>query len=181
MDLLGEASDDEPEIPDIIISRSSIPESERLQNIRMIPQLSKQDEETETDSTKESGAEDFEDASSDHRELKLTSSNAKLETSTLQQGLDTVSVPSKELTATKEPQQDALTVPATTADKADAPSGVFPAPNIEEFFSDNDDVSEDEQASTEDHVKQLKADTAAFEHLEGIDQPNNQNNFGELW
>jgi len=177
MDLLGEESDGEPEIPDIIISRSSIPESERVPNIRMVPQLSEHDEETETDSNKESGAEDFEDATGDY---KPTSSDAKLEPSTLQQGVDTVSVPNKELTTTKELQQDALTVPATTKDKEDAPTGLFPAPNIEEFFSDDDVVSEDEQLGTEDHAQQFKADTAAFEHLEGIDLPNSQNNFGEL-
>ena len=175
MDLLGEESDGGPEIPDIIISRSSIPESERVPNIRMVPQLSEHDEETETDSTKESGAEDFECATSDHEEIQPTSSDAKLEPSTLQ-----VSVPSKELTATKEPQQVALTVPATTKDKADSPTGLFPAPNIEEFFSDDDDVSEDEQMGSEDHAQQFKADTAAFEHLEGIDLPNNQSSFGEL-
>ena len=146
----------------------------------MVPQLSEHDEETETDSTKESGAEDFECATSDHEEIQPTSSDAKLEPSTLQQGLDIVSVPSEELTATKEPQQDALTVPATTKDKADAPTGLFPAPNIEEFFSDDDDVSEDEQVGSEDHAQQFKADTAAFEHLEGIDLPNNQSSFGEL-
>ena len=173
MDLLGEASDGEQEIPDIIISRSSIPEAERVPNIRMAPQLSDQDEETETDSTKESGAEDFEDTTSDQKEMQATSSNVKLEASTLQLSVEAISLPSsREIDAVKESQQDALTLLVTAGDKAAAPTGLFPVPNIEEFFSD-DNMSEDDCEATEDHAQQFKADTAAFEYLEGIDQPDN--------
>ena len=156
-----ELSDNEDRsIPDIIISRSSIPDAERARNIRMVPMLGDHEEESETDSSKESGAsdDDIGDNSEDFRQQTRphTGDNTELK-------MD------QDVSGTKASQsgvhvQDTLPLSST---KEDALFNVFPTPNVEEYFSEYEDATDDEQVLVADQAAhQFKADTTAFEHLE---------------
>ena len=157
---LGDKSDNEERvIPDIIISRSSIPDAERARNIRMVPMLEDhEEEESETDSSKESGASD--DVGDDSRQQTRPHSGDKSEISEIKMDQDD--------SGTKPSQsgiheQDTLPLSST---KEDALFNVFPTPSVEEYFSEYEDATDDEQVLVADQVHQFKADTAAFEYLE---------------
>ena len=159
---LGDKSDNEERaIPDIIISRSSIPDAERARNIRMVPMLQDHEEESETDSSKESSAsddvgdngEDFRQETRPHRSDKSVTPGLEMNqdessTKTSQSGTDV---------------QDAVPLSST---KEDAMSNVFPTPNVEEYFSEYEDATDDEQVLVGDQAQQFKADTKAVQHLD---------------
>lgn len=179
---LGEKSDNEEQaIPDIIISRSSIPDAERARSIRMMPpMLEEREGESETDSTKESGASDDDEAgdiSEDFKRVTQPPSDSNIETVETIKTEDNLSIqaPQSEVQL-----QDVLSPPST---KENASVGVFPAPNIEEFISEYDDATEDEQVLVADQAHQFKPDTTAFEHLESAttDEQDNTDKFCETW
>ena len=166
---LSELSDNEERaIPDIIISRSSIPEAERARNIiRMIPMLEEHEEESET---KVSGASD--DSGDNMEEFRRQT----------QPPTDSII----QITEAKRDQDDsiqALTQQDTlshSSTKADAASNIFPAPDVDEFLSEYEDATEDEQVLVADQAHQFKADTAPYEHLGSTtsnEQVNTDHNF----
>lgn len=164
---LGETSDyEEQAVPDIIISRSSIPEAERARNIRMVPMLEDHEEESETDSSKESGAsDDVGDTNEDFRQETRPPSGNVIETVETKDNNASIQVP------TQQHGLDSL----SGSTKTDAASNMFPTPNVEEFLSEYEDATEDEQVLVADQTHQFKVDTAAFEHLESS-APNEQDN-----
>lgn len=161
----------EQAIPDIIISRSSIPEAERARNIRMMPVLEGHEEESETDSSKESGADDDNiDNNTENlrQETRLLSGNNTDITETKTDQEDNVQAPQSST------QQDTLTHSSTKENFS------LSALNVEEFLSEYEDATEDEQVLVEDQTQQFKVDTAAFEHLDSTTiQQDNTDTFGE--
>lgn len=165
---LGDNSDNEEQtIPDIIISRSSIPDVERTRNIRMVPMLEEheeeREEESETDSSKESGAGDDDDE--DLRQEIRPPSDINIEAAETKMD-DSVTTVQAEVQASQSPVQESHDSLSLTKSQAEASVNVFPAPNVEEFLSEYEDATEDEQVLVADQAHQFKADTAAFEHLE---------------
>lgn len=153
---LGDKSDNEERaIPDIIISRSSIPDAERARNIRMVPMLEDHEEESgETDSSKESGASDD---VGDNGEDFMQQTRPHTGDKSLQDESGTRTSQSSEHV------QNALPLSST---KEDALSNLFPTPNVEEYFSEYEDATDDEQVLVADQAQQFKADTTAFQHLD---------------
>lgn len=180
---LGEASDNEEQrIPDIIISRSSIPDAERARNIRMLPTLEDQEEESETDLTKESGAsEDDGDRSEQFRQDTQPPSDNNIEIAAASKVNDNTSSGSTSSDSSQAPQSEVRDVFSLASTKAGAAVDVFPTPNVEEYFSEYEDATEDEQMLVADQAHQFKADTAAFEHLESStpDEQDNTDKFRE--
>lgn len=171
---LGERSDNEEQaIPDIIISRSSIPDAERARNIRMIPMLEEYQEESDTDSSKESGASDDDGDNFEHfKQTTQPPSDNNTETAETKMDDNLTSSQSPQLQSEVHVQRDVLDVPDVTSLSAakadDASVNIFPTPNVEEFFSEYEDATEDEQVLIADQAHQFKADTTAFQHLENV-------------
>ena len=164
---LGETSDNEGQrIPDIIISRSSIPDAERVRNIQMVAMLENHEEESETDSSKESGAsEDDGDRTEQFRQNTQPPSDNNIEIAASKMN-DSASNGSTSSDSSRAPQSEVRDAFALSSTKADAAVNVFPTPNVKEYFSEYEDATEDEQVLVADQAHQFKADTAAFEHLE---------------
>lgn len=170
----------EQTIPDIIISRSSIPDVERARNIRMMPVLEDQDEEGETDSSKESGADDERDT---EQEMQAASvSKTEMIKSKMDADDNTpLLADSSGILGKDHEQLQTLSLSSTEA----GPSlSVFPFPNIEEFVSEYEDAVEDEQmllatGQVTEQTRQFKVDVAAdFEHLES--SPDNEDTTSKL-
>ena len=157
---LGDSGDNEalpPEraIPDIIISRSSIPDAERAQNIRMVPMLEGHEEESDTDSTKESGAS--EDDGEDFRQETRPHSN---EVSGIK--MDQADSGSSQALESAVQVQD-VPPPSPTKEVLLSVSSI---PNVEVYSSEYEDATDDEQVLVADQAHQFKADATAFQHLE---------------
>jgi len=140
-------------IPDIIISRSSIPEAERTRNIRMVPMLEDHEERSETDSAKESDADDNDDIENSRQEARPLSDTNITETKVDQEN-------------NVQALQQHGTQDVHSSTKEDTSLNVLPIVNVEEFLSEYEDATEDEQVLVADQTQQFKADTAAFDHLD---------------
>ena len=177
---LGDSGDNEelaPEraIPDIIISRSSIPDAERARNIRMVPMLEDHEEGSETDSTKESGAsEDGGDNSEDFRQETRPHSSEVSEIK-----MDQADGGSSQALESALLVQDAL---PPSPIKEDVSVNASSTLNLEEYFSEYEDATDDEQVLVADQAHQFKADTRAFQHLESSasNEQDNANKFSKL-
>ena len=172
MELGDESDNEERAIPDIIISRSSIPDAERARNIRMVPMLQDYEEESETDSSKESSASDN---GEDFRQQTRPRSGDKNETPELKMDQDESGTKASQSSArSSEHVQDTLPLSST---KEDAFSGVFPTPNVEEYPSEYEDATDDEQVLVADQAQRFKADTTAFQHLDRTNEQDNADKF----
>ena len=161
---LGETSDNEEQrIPDIIISRSSIPDAERARNIRLEPTLEEHKEESETDSSKELGAGDDDGELFRQDTQPPSDNNIEIAASKVN---DNASSETSTDSPRQAPQSEVRDVFAPSSTKADAAVNVFPTPKVEEYFSEYEYATEDEQVLVADQAHRFKADTAAFEHLE---------------